>query len=106
MQEISTLRQELDNGGLKPRQISAKKDRIELLKMVISYLESGPADDFLKKEIERLINKINLIHADFEKWVPSKYYVKDKDKLNDYLKMQGIPKIRTQLSALRYIADF
>lgn len=56
MQEISTLRQDLDNGGLKPREISSKKDRIELLKTVIIYLESGPTDEFLKKEIDRLLN--------------------------------------------------
>ena len=102
-QEISNCLSSMDNDGLTKGQISKVKNRINFLKIVIRYLESGPSTEFLKKEISRLTNRIQLINDQFADYLPTQYFEKEKDKLKHYLKECGVPKLKIQLKALRFI---
>jgi hypothetical protein len=105
LDEISAKMLELDEVGIETRTVNKVKKRIAFLRTVARYLESDPSDDFLSKEIERLANRINLIHIEFAKYIPTKYFEKDKDRLKYYLDENDVPRLRLQLSALRFIAN-
>ena len=78
---------------------SRARGRLKFLKTVQFYLEGNPTEYFIKKEIERLENRNNLLLSQFDE---SKYsnYSKPKKK---YEEEMGIPLLRVQLRALRYI---
>lgn len=72
------------------------------LKICLLYIESDPSIDFVKKEKDRVTNRINLFMDKYvtpEGWGSS---MKSKHK-RDYEKEMGIPKLRKQLSTLHFI---
>lgn len=104
LQEISDKMTELEHTDTKGK-ITKVKNRIEFLRMVFRYLESTPNDEFLKAEIDRIQNRILLIKQGYKKWIPNKYFVKEKEKFDEYLKEMGQPKLQQQYSAIRFILD-
>lgn len=106
-EEVSTLRLLLDNDGQKMKKMERTKtaNRITFLMTTITYLEQDNREEFLLKELERLNKRSQLIHDGYSDWVPNKYFVKEKDKLAEYLKMMDIPKLKTQIKALRFILN-
>jgi len=107
MDELSAKTKELnDNLGGKIGVIRKIQSRILFLKMVIAFLESGPTDEFLKSEIERLSARYKKIMDLYPSWTPTQYFEKDKDRLKEFEKLNDIPKLRMQTRALRYIADY
>lgn len=55
--------------------------------------------------MERLQKRMLLIKQDYEKYIPTKFYVTEKDKFKDYLKEFGYPKLKDQADAIRFILD-
>src|ERR1700761_7841556 len=91
MDELSAKTKELnDNMGGKIGVIRKIQARIAFLKMVIAFLESGPTDEFLKSEIERLSTRYKKIMELFPAWTPTQYFEKEKDKLKEFEKLNDI----------------
>ena len=111
MKKLKTITDELKE---LIREASAEKDpkvkkklklRIPFLRMCVMYVESNPSDDFINSEIERINNRIEKISDGFEYWktLPREKEVGDKKLLTFYYKEMGVPKLRRQLQALRFL---
>ena len=104
MDEISIKTRELnDNLGGKQGVINRLKGQLSFLKLVVAYLESGPSDDFLKQEIDRLEARYLRIMEHYPVWTPTQYFEKEKDRLKEFQKLNDLPKLKLQMRALRYI---
>ncbi len=98
--EISGIISSAGTFDSKRKESSAKK-RLEFLNLVKMYIETQPDEYFVAKEIQRIENRITLMLNQFDK---SKY--KDpKEALKKYEKDSGIPELRKQLKALRFIKN-
>jgi hypothetical protein len=106
MDEISIKTRDLnDNLGGKKGVISRIQGQLSFLKLVVSYLETGPSDDFLKQEINRLEARYTKIMEHFPVWTPTQYFEKEKDRLKEFQKINDLPKLKLQMRALRYISQ-
>ncbi len=98
--EIATLIEECTTGSkLKPAQISRRKNRIEYLKTIKAYLETGPKLEYIDLEIDRIENRIALLSNSFDR----SQYKDPKEAFKKYEKEMGIPDLRTKLRTLRFI---
>lgn len=104
-QEIADLRIKLGDEDIKTAQVNRIKKRILFLKHVAIYLESSPTEAFIRSESDRIQKRINLISADYPRWITSKFFIKEKEKLKEYLKENEVPKLKMQLSALFFIQN-
>src|SRR3954467_5614827 len=97
---IATLIEECTTGSaLTKAQLSRKKNRIEYLKTIKNYLESGPTLEFIDLEINRLENRIALLSNSFDR----SQYKDPKEAYKKYEKDMDIPFLRKQVRTLRYI---
>lgn len=100
--EIATLIEDCTTGSaLKQSQISRRKNRIQYLKMISTYLESGPTISYIDLEIDRIQNRIALLSNSFDR----SQYKDPKEAFKKYEKEMGIPDLRTQLRTLRFIKN-
>jgi hypothetical protein len=79
--------------------------RVAHLKMCVSYLKSDPSEDFIKKERDRVANRINLL---LEAWIEPHESVQEKEakKMKKlYEKDMGIPQLRNQMSVLNFLLN-
>lgn len=84
------------------KELVRMRKRIQYLKVIRLYLEKSPTIDFIKKEIDRIENRINLIDSHFSHSEQAdEFLVKQLKK--EYDKENGIPQLRIQLRALRFI---
>lgn len=98
--EIATLIEECTTGSvLTPAKLSRKKSRIEYLKVIRNYLESGPTLEYIDLEIDKIENRISLLSNSFDR----SQYKDPKDAFKKYEKEMGIPDLRTKVRTLRYI---
>jgi hypothetical protein len=63
--EISDIGHQIQSTGMKKAAENRLRKRIAYLRTVILYLETNPSPSFLKQEIERVENKINLRMSGF-----------------------------------------
>lgn len=104
VEELSRKRQELDN--LTTTKGSTRlKGQINFLTTVAHYLRSFPSEEFIHSEMGRIKNRILLFNDQYEKWIPNRLFKDEKEKFSEYLKEMGVPKLKLQLRALRYIAN-
>lgn len=105
--EISRLSANLSRDSHRMKRSEEKRElkKINFLRHIASYLNQFPSEQFIGSEIKRLENRRALINKQFESWIPSKFFEKEKDKLKEYEKEMGIPKIRMQLRALKFIIN-
>lgn len=91
----------------KKSMLSKTKKRIEFLRLCKSYLESNPSEEFLKKDEERILNRMKLIHEGFDAWLKNgeeKPKVKKREDLKTiYEKKMDMPSLREKLATLKYI---
>lgn len=96
------------------REASAAKDpkikrklklKIPFLRMCAMYIESNPTNEFVEGEILRINNRIELISDGFEYWasLPREESLSGSKLLTFYYKEMGVPKLRRQLQALRFL---
>jgi hypothetical protein len=83
----------------KKSEIARARKRLQFLRTVEMYLEGNPTDWFIKKEIERLENRNNKIIEQYN----IELYKSSKNPKKKYEEEMGIPHIRLQLKALRFI---
>lgn len=89
------------------KQKKTMKKRLEFLTFCRNYIETNPSPDFVKKESERLTNRINMFMKNYE---PPKnaetMFLKDvKAHKKAFEKEMGIPKIKTQLTTLNFLLN-
>lgn len=78
--------------------------RLEFLKVCLRYIESGATEEFVNKEIERLTNRIGAFRDNYDTWLGFTDTDSIKgNKLTFYEKEMGVPKLRKQISSLRFI---
>lgn len=108
--EIKDEIQQVKDGlseGIEQKSLTAKeeksyRERLRWLNLICQYVESIPSESFVKKEIERVKERINLRMNAFvvnEKW-DLMTIKKEKKK---HRKSYEIPKLEEQLRALNYI---
>jgi hypothetical protein len=93
--EIITSRED----GMTKYQYARAKSRLAFLKVIEMYLENAPEELFISREIKRLENRISLICNNFN----DSEYKDPKEARKKFEKEMGIPDLRTQLRALRFI---
>lgn len=105
--EISRLSDNLSRDSHKMKRSEEKREltKINFLRHVASYLNSFPSEEFIDSEIKRLEDREALINKQYPVWIPSKYFATDKEKLKEYKKEMGVPKIKVQLRALKFIIN-
>ena len=84
-------------GYITPGGVKKMKARKEYLTTRISYLQTNPSPEFLKKEKDRLLNRNNIIMEGMPK-------IADKKTKREYEKLMDLPKIRLQLRTLNFIS--
>lgn len=83
----------------KPSEASRARGRLKFLTTIQFYLEGNPTDYFISKEIQRLEKRNNLLLNEYDE---SKY-IHFKNPKKKFEEEMGIPLIRLQLKALRFI---
>lgn len=103
--EISRLEKSLSDRSSELTRAQEKKEmsKINFLRLVCTYLKTFPSEEFVEAEIKKLNNRRNMINKNFDSWIPTQYFEKEKDKLKEYDKQMGVPKIKAQLRALKFI---
>lgn len=90
--------------GEKQSVVNRMKKRRDFLRICMNYLESNPAEDFIKKEEGRLENRINMYMKEYTPLDEEKNSKKECTKhKNNYQKEMGIPKLRVQLKTLYFL---
>lgn len=87
----------------KKTQLKETEEILATLRLVASYLETNPTEQFVKKERDRVSNRIYQIELLYSGWLPAEIFTSPKAKLKAYEKMHDIPKLREQLRVLDYI---
>ncbi|MES2287409.1 MAG: hypothetical protein V4547_17075 [Bacteroidota bacterium] len=86
--------------------VKRNRKKIEEYTLYLRYAETNPSEDYLKKEIDRITNRINKFT---ELYKPLDETAHDKKKCaahkKDYEKEMGIPKLRKQLSTICFISN-
>lgn len=81
-------------------------NRVSLLKTCVMYLESNPQEEFIKCEIERVKDRIDKISDGFYHPNKDNMALKDFGKLKkDFEKLYNVPKLKVQLSTLKFILE-
>lgn len=85
------------------KRLRAKLSKLKYFKM---YLETNPSDDYCKKEIERIENRINKIEQLYELPENPERFTRGQLSLmkKDYEKQWDVPKLKKQLMTLYYIS--
>jgi len=96
--EIALRTDEADHADTKAKRTRAV-NRVVYLRMIEKYLEGDPSEFFILKEIQRIENKILKLMEGFN----PEHYKDATEPLKKYQKEMGIPQLRLQLKALRFI---
>ena len=76
-----------------------ERKELSLLNTIKMYLEDNPSEDFIKKEVERLENRVMLIEDGFMNYLHNTPEDSDilSKKRQEYNKINNVPEIRRQL---------
>jgi len=105
--EMTDLQVEISTGkDLKRAQIKRLKTRYQFLQLCVSYLQTEPSVDYIKKEKERLQNKINLINAGYfpdKRLIEAGLRREEQKEHKQYNKIMSLDKFKAQLKAINYL---
>lgn len=109
-QEIAKLRKveninDLDRKRIKSIKAAIKRDKTRqaFLKTCLLYINTSPNEDYLKREVERISNRINLLLKGYRPLDDERHTKSQITKhKNEYEKEMGVPKIRKQLTTINY----
>lgn len=91
-------------GGTKKDLKTAEQTLFDL-KLVAAYLKTNPTEEFVKKERDRVDNRLHQIDVLYIKWIPSEQFDSEKRKRKAYDKMHDVHKLLEQLKTLDYILN-
>lgn len=90
-----------DRAKTKRTVLSKILKRLEFLNLMKDYLTTNPTEEFVTKEINRIENRINALMALFDPTA----YKEPKIAMHKFERDNGIPHLREQLRALRFILN-
>ena len=106
----SRLNTEPDATTRKQSRLEIKKmqRRVRYLNVIIAYMESGPTEEFCKRELKRVEAEIQAVNSRFFLKYPQgnhKFATLDAEKIarRDFEKEYGIKKKKEQIKNLRFI---
>lgn len=84
-----------------------KRNKIPQLTQYLHYVQTEPTEDYCKKEIARIENRLDKIKKQYQP--PVNEYKFTKPQLSamkkNYEKTWDVPKLKKQLQAMNYILD-
>ena len=104
--EIAKLFAKCHDPLTEDKEVKKIKKRIIFLKVCMYYVQSNPSQDFLEKERDRIINRVNMFLENYVPLNPEKYMKKDiSSHKKKFEKEMDIPKLRTQLTTINFILN-
>lgn len=84
--------------------IKRNKKKVDDYTFLMRYVETNPTKDFLKKEEERITNRINKFMETYVP-LPEESFSKKQCAVHkkNYEKEMGIPKLRKQMTAINFL---
>lgn len=80
--------------------------RADVLRQYISYLQAGAQEKPLKKDLEVLRKRLDIIEKGYGKWLSfNKEYDQLKNPETKYNSIMGTRKIKRQIEALEYLLN-
>lgn len=114
LQDLQQIANELKNERDKKviKKLNSRKTRVQnelaKLRYYKMYLESGPTEIFLKEEVFKLKNKIELIQKTYGTWCDQSG-PKDKDPLKDwpilFNNQTGITTMKKQIKTMEFLLN-
>lgn len=102
--ELKDVEYSIQNDEMKPAAERKLRKRIPFLRTCIKYIETNPSQSFMKSEIEKVENKINLRMGQF---CLDDYQDLDKKTVNklrkQHEKKYEVPHLREQVRTLRFL---
>lgn len=86
-----------------PRKDSRLKKQCEFYRVVKSCLEHNPTQEFIKKEIDRISNRLQAIDREFKYWHDTHPATGVLNPKTVYERELGVPDLKQQLRALQFI---
>lgn len=77
-------------------------NRVVFLKMCLLYLESGATEEFVRKEYDRLHNKVRLIDEGYDYF---KLFCAAEDPRHEYELETGLPRLKEQLKTIEFLLN-
>lgn len=99
---------EYDRKKIKSIKASMKRDKARqaFLKTCLLYINTSPNEDYLKREVERISNRINLLLKNYKPLSADRHTNSEVSKhKKDYEKEMNVSKIRTQLTTLNFLLN-
>lgn len=97
--EISSMQSKLGN----PESKSAAKE-IYLLRQYISYIQAGAKEKYLKKDLEVLERRLDIIEKGYGKWLSCNMeYNQLENPETKYNSIMETKKVRGQIKAIKYL---
>ena len=85
-------------------EIKRNKKKIEDYSLYLRYAETSPSEEYLKKEVVRITNRINLFSKEYKPLDEEKFSKKQcSAHKKGYEKDMGVPKLKKQLTAILFI---
>lgn len=95
MQTVLAIKEKKD---VEKKELNRARKRMRELNLFKQYLETNPDEHFIRKEIGRVSNRIELLTPAAAIWMKW-----DTKKKTEYSKENGITHLKEQLKALKYI---
>jgi hypothetical protein len=86
-----------------PRELSSARKRITFLNTCKAYLKDMPSEDFLRKERDRINNRVKLISEGYDYWKSCQ--MKGKNSIDDYNKEMGVSDLMLQLKTIYFLLN-
>jgi hypothetical protein len=87
---------------LENTELNKVKKRYNFLKTCLLYLLTDPKEYFIKKEIERLKNRLILIDFDYADWCSCNYY---KNNREVYERINNCSELKQKINILKFILN-
>jgi hypothetical protein len=98
--EIATAQNQKDDYGA-PKQTTVRK--IRLLKELLMYVEKVKTPSFVQNQIDEIESKLENIKGGYSAWAQWQTCERMKINMIEYQKYMGVPKLKTQLSNLKFL---
>lgn len=80
--------------------------RVVFLRQYVSYIQAGAQEKYLKKDLEVLNKRLDIIEKGYGKWLSfNKEYDQLKNPETKYNSIMGTRKIKRQIEALEYLLN-
>lgn len=111
MKQVSDIQKEITEVTMQikdladfPKDVKKLKKRLPVLLFLQQYLETAPTEEFLRKEVQRLSNRVKEVMKMYVPLDPQHNMNAQISKhKREFEKIWEIPKIKKQIEALKYL---